>query len=359
MKKQTYALLSIVGIAALSLVGCTAPGDDGAPTSDATSSEPREMVVYGSSGAIEDAMVNDLLPQFEQMYNVKVTYVGMPASQALLRSQTMRAAPEASLVIANGLVGDVGASEGLWKTLDLANMPTLASLQDVLVSDGKAAVTGLWTVGIAYNHDLYEANGITPPQEWADLCDPAVSGRVVQYDIGWGYTAPFLYVWNLELGGNYDNFAPVMDEIVACRDNFQSIAPAAADFDQAFSTEVAWVGMQASMRGGIAIASGLPITMVYPESGTPRMTTPGMVPEGAPAPDLGEKLLDFLLTPEAQSIYVGTQFYVPVNPATVLSPEVAAVLPDLDTLNLVDIDWMRLQDALGGLTADWQQRVLG
>jgi len=357
MNSKKPLLLSVIGTAALVLAGC-AGGGSPSPTGEDPSG-PREMVVYGSSGAIEDAMVNDLLPQFEEINNVSVTYVGMPASQALLRSESMRSAPEASLVLANGLVADVGAEEGLWKELDLANMPTLAALPDILMSDGKAAVTGLWTVGIAYNHDTYAANGLTPPSDWADLCDPALAGRVVQYDIGWGYTAPFLYAWNAELGGDYDDFAPVMDALADCKGNFQSIAPAAADFDQAFSAGVAWAGMQASMRGGIAIDAGVPVTMVYPASGTPRMVTPGMVPEGAPAADLGEKLLDFLLTPEAQAIYAGTQFYVPVNPDTELPEEVAAVLPDLDDVNLVDIDWIRLQDALEALTVEWQQRILG
>jgi len=354
-KKTVLALLAAG--AALTLVGCS--GGSPGPT-DSADGARRSMVVYGSSGAIEDAMTKDLLPKFEQENNVDVTYVGMAASQALLKSEAMKSSPEASLVIANELVADVGAQEDLWKKLDLSNMPTLASLPDAVIADGSAAATGYWTVGIAYNKDTYAQNNITPPKDWNDLWNPAVAGQVVQYDISWGYTAPFLYAYNQALGGSMSNFQPVMDKMAANKSSFQSIATAAADFDQAFSSGVGWVGVQASMRGGIAAASGVPVAMAYPSSGVPRMITPGMVPANAPQADLGEKLLDYLLTPEAQAIYAGTQYYNPVNPATVVSSDVQQYLPDLSSLKLIDIDWIALNDAVTStLTDQWQQTVVG
>jgi putative spermidine/putrescine transport system substrate-binding protein len=361
------------GAAMVLLLAACAGDDDGAAAGDDDANgggngdsvdhdePPTPMVVYGGAGQIEDAVNQHVLPAFEEEFNADVTYVGIGAAEVLGRSLAQRGSPEASLTISNDLTAVSGHREGLWQPLDRDQIPMLDEIRQSAIGNDEHSVSlGSMAIGIAYNPEVFEEEGWDPPTSWEDLFRDEYAGQVVQYDITFGFTPPMLAAWNLHLGGDYENWEPVMDRFRENRDKIGRFAPVAADWEQEFQQGTAVIGMTSSQRAGSAWEAGVPVQFAeLPEEGAPALDIHAKIPEGAPEPELAAELLNYLLSPEGQYDYTRTIYYIPVHPDVELPSEVAERIPDFDEVEeFVQVDYGAIDDNLETMTQIWERDIV-
>ncbi len=315
----------IAALAALLMLVLAACG--GAPPGAGPTGSDR-IVVYGSTGAIERIMTETIIPSFERTSDATITYQGVASGEALSRVLGQRGRPEASLVIANDRDVTRGHTEAVWTPLDAAAIPALGQVDPAARGDdGHSVSLGVGAVGIAYNAQVLAEQGIAPPQSWLDLFDPRFAHRVVIYDYALGVTPLTMLMINRAAGGSDGDFGTGLALLEQHRPEVLAFPVQTAEWDQLFAQQTAWVGPTFSTRVGIAQRSGLPLEFVYPEEGAPAFRIQAAIPQGAPNPAGAAEFVDYLLQPEQQRLQAETQFYAPVNPATTLTPDVAALVP--------------------------------
>jgi len=100
-------------------------------------------------------------------------------------------------------------------------------------------------------------------------------------------------------------------------------------------------GLTDTDDASVAIQEGKPVRMVYPDQGEQGMGTPLMpntvsLIKGAPHPEEGKKLIDYLLSPGVEAVLArSASKNVPLHPGVERPPDVAAI----DRLKLFEVDY--------------------
>lgn len=180
---------------------------------------------------------------------------------------------------------------------------------------------------IAYRTDLLEEAGIDPPQSWEDLTKEEFRGRV--------HTPHPAYSSTTRMTTALLSDAMGWDWYERLRDNDAIIVRDQAALLDALETgEALVVGPANHSRLAQAKVEGRPIEVVAPEEGTFLGPSPNLVPVGAPHPNAGMLLADFVLTEPAQQVYLDAGNIA--GRADFSSPE---GMPPMDEVNVLPVDW--------------------
>lgn len=132
----------------------------------------------GFGGVIEEVFRKEVLPPFEQQYNVKVEYIPAVSASLLARLRAQKDNPELDLVQL-----DSGPQRQAIE-LDLCAIITdQAILNSALPSTrwaGDKAVT--WSIvsaGLVYNKRYFDEKGWAAPTSWNDLRDPKFLKKIM------------------------------------------------------------------------------------------------------------------------------------------------------------------------------------
>lgn len=350
LSRLTSMIVLAAGVAAAGCGGGDAPGSGAAGGGD------DRIVVYGSTGVIEEVMNDTILPAFEQRTGITVVYQGVKSADALSRVLGQRGKPEASLVIGNDKDATIGYQRDVWVPLSERRIPTLAEIDpSALANEGHSTAIAVAAVGIAYNSEILKEEGLTPPTSWKDLFRDDFANHVVVFDYTLGTSPPM--VWAMSKAyGQEGELEPVLAAFEQNREKILSFPVQTAEWDQLFAQGTAWVGPTSSARVGIARQQDLPLEFVYPEEGAATFPIHASIPKGASNQKAAEQFLDFLLQPEQQKLQAESQFYAPVHPEANVDPEVAKQTPqDLDAL--VAPDNAKLISQQDELQSRWQLLV--
>lgn len=349
-------LVAAVLAAAMIATGCGGGDAPGSGAGSGGGDGNNQLVVYGSTGVIEEVMNDTILPAFEEETGTEVVYQGVKSSDALSRVLGQRGSPEASLVIGNDRDATTGHQQDLWVPLSEQAIPTLAEIDEsALANDGHSVAVAVAAVGIAYNSEILDQEGLAPPRSWKDLFREDLADHVIVFDYTLGTSPPMVWAMSGAYGEEGD-LEPVIAAFERGRENILSFPVQTAEWDQLFAQGTAWVGPTSSARVGIAREQGLPIEFVYPSEGAAAFPIHASIPKGARNQGAAEQLLDFLLQPEQQELQAESQYYAPVHPDAQVPPEVAEQTPqDLDALVLPDNEQIIAQQ--DELQRRWQRMV--
>src|SRR5262249_19560300 len=129
-----------------------------------------------------------------------------------------RAAPF-DVVFYDELTQDAAISANVVMKVDPNIITNMAFLYDAAKQkDGYGPSINFWSVGIAYNTEIYKKNGIPEPTSWADLWNPKAAGRVAMPDITQSTAKDVVIATARLLGGderNADAAFPKLAEIQA------------------------------------------------------------------------------------------------------------------------------------------------
>ena len=194
--------------------------------------------------------------------------------------------------------------------------------QQAKISLNRSSGTESSAIGFAYNEEILKAKGLTPPACWADLVKPEYKGEVQVSNPNSAGTAYFALAALVQLMGE----EPAFEYFKKLNDNVSS-------YPKSGSAPV-----KAAARGetGIAIAfshdilslidEGFPLKSVWPcEGSTFQVAAIGVV-KGARNKESAEKFVEWMLSPEAQSMADEAKMYsLPSNTKALVPKAVQAM----------------------------------
>ena len=179
------------------------------------------------------------------------------------------------------------------------------------------------------------------PQSWADLLKPEYKGMV-------GYLDPTsaavgqlgVMAVNLALGGTYDNLDPGIKYFQSLLKN-QPIVPKQTSYARVISGEIPiLVDYDFNAYRG-QYTDKAPVRFVIPKEGSVVFPYVMALAKNAPNADNGRKVLDFLLSPESQTMW-GNAYLRPVFPQYLSAEAKARFLPDSDYARAKPVDLKKL-----------------
>jgi iron(III) transport system substrate-binding protein len=159
---------------------------------------------------------------------------------------------------------------------------------------------------IAYN--TQKVAKAEAPRRWKDLLDARWKGKLVHAHPGY---SGVVVTGMTGLVGAFG-----WDYYAALAKNGPLVVQSAEDPPMKISGGEAWVGVSAEYNLYRALKKGNPIEIVFPEEGSPFVSSANAILAKAPHPNAARVFTDFLFGKEAQQILVNDGLYVPSGEVT-------------------------------------------
>lgn len=260
--------------------------------------------------------------------------------------------PVADVVYLGGIASDAAKNAGILASYQPKGWEKIpAALKD---PDGQWFSIHSGTMGFFVNT---AALGSTPvPQSWADLLKPEYKGMV-------GYLDPTsaavgqlgVMAVNLALGGTYENLDPAIDYFKKLAKN-DPIVPKQTSYARVVSGEIPILLDYDFNAYRAQYTDKAPAAFVIPQEGSVVMPYVIGLVKNAPHADNGRKILDFVLSPESQTMW-GNAFLRPVFAEHMSAEAKAKFLPDSDYERARPIDLKKLSRAQAQIIERYRNEV--
>ena len=293
-----------------------------------------------------------MLRTIGQKLNIQVPPDNKNSGQALAALVAEKAKPVADVVYLGGQVGPQARSQDVLaahRPARFAEIP--ADLKD---ADGHWFTIHSGTLGFFVN--VAALRGKPVPRSWRDLLKPEYKGLI-------GYLNPSsaavgqvgVVAANLALGGSYENLDPGIAYFKQLQAN-APIVPTQTAYPRVLSGEIPILLDYDfnAYRGKYGDKAS--VEFVIPQEGTQQLPyVMGLVKNG-PNPELGKRILDFVLSDEGQRHWANA-YLRPVF-ANAMSSEVKArFLPEAEYQRAKPIDVQRLAAVTRSIAERYQKEV--
>ncbi|WP_226935945.1 ABC transporter substrate-binding protein [Pseudogemmobacter faecipullorum] len=315
-----------------------------------------ELVVGTFGGGFAENLQSCYAERFTAATGAEVLLKPANSAQHAASLRASAGSPDVDVVFADDAFAVQLANEGLLQPLDrskLSNAPDILEAawgaQDAYV----AAMLG--ATAIVYNREKLAE----PPTSWQDLFDPRYEGRVTIGDIsgttGWQFVAAV----NAMEGGALEDPAAALEKIGPLAKSAALLYTQADQVVALFERGEIDLAVWYPDRAGVAIKSGLPLAVAYPEEGAVGIRPTISIPKGAENAELAEKFVDIVLSAEAQKCFSEAQVIGPVNTKVVVEGEYASILPTAEQASrMLFLDPETMARLMPDWTRRWQREVL-
>lgn len=323
----------------------------------ASAQEHLAVAAYG--GSYETIMREVVIPPFEKANGVAIDYVAGNSSDNIAKLQAQRGNQSVGVAVLDD--GPMVQAAALGLCQPFRDDATKAALYPIaLLADGRAVGTGFGYTGIAYNTKLFAERGLPVPASWADLARPEFKGRLAIPGIDNTYGLHTLVMQARINGGGEASIDPgfkAMRERV--NPNVLAYESSPGKMSELFQSGEIWLAVWGSSRVAAMQASGFPLAIARPREGGVVLMTAGCVVAGAPKPELAQRFLSFLLSPDIQAAFAQRYGSGPTNRDTKLDPDTAAkvVFGEGQVKQLVGLDWATINARRAEWTRRWQREV--
>jgi iron(III) transport system substrate-binding protein len=298
-----------------------------------------------------------LVEEFEAAHDIDVNMVRLSSGETYAKIRAEARNPQTDLWW--GGTGDPhlqAANDGL--TAEYQS-PMLEELQPWAVQQAETAdyrTVGVYSgaLGWGYNTDIFASKGLTPPQCWADLLDPALAGEIQIADPNSSGTAYTTLATLVQLMGEDEAF----DYLKKLDANISQYTKSGSAPVKAAARGETGLGI-VFMHDAVAMAEeGFPIEVVAPCEGTGYEIGSMSLIEGAQNPEEAKVFYDWVLQAEVQSVMPEAGSYQIPSNKSATPPEAA---PDLSEIKLIDYDFAAYggSERRAGLLARWDDEVGG
>ncbi|WP_299847906.1 ABC transporter substrate-binding protein [uncultured Paracoccus sp.] len=318
------------------------------------------MYFAGYSGDFQTMFEAEIAPGFEADNNVDIVFVPGNSSQTLAKLQAQKGNQEISVALVDNGPMQMAVQFGLCESVaDPASYGELYDMAKPEAFGGNAIGIGLVATGITYNTEKFASEGWDAPTSWNDLTDEKFDQRVTSNPISGTFGLNALLMFARINGGSEENIEPGFDAI---RENLApkvvTWSSSNAEMAQMFQNGDIDLSVWGSNRAVALKKTGFPVEFVYPEEGAPAIIASVCAVAGGPQPELAQKLLQYLVSPEIQA-KLATEGFGPTNSTTTLDGELAAEVPfgEERLSRLISVDWTVVNEKRADWTKEWTRTV--
>ena len=250
-----------------------------------------------NGGIYEELARKLVIAPFEKGTGASVEVIPASAAQIVTRLMAEKAAPTVDVVIVDQLVMGSAITDGVFETIDRANVPAMTQLApEAIDSRGFGPVVHCHNLVIGYNTKLLT---VAPPASWADLWDARFRGLVVPGAIELTPGLLFLLQANRLNGGDYLHIDPGFNALKRLMPNVQKYFHTIDEVRPLVAQQNAVVAISSNMLYA-EMQAGSPVTMVFPSEGCLASPAVAQVVKGTRHKALAETFIDYYLRPDAQ-----------------------------------------------------------
>ena len=343
------ALATTVGAPALAQDACT------------------EMQVFLSiSPNHREDVMDYIAPRLKEKTGVDLVAEAIGSANMVERISAQMPDPRVTIAHWDVAVGIAACDEGLCAPIDLSRAPNAEKLYDWAYTKSDAGETTILAtnvigVGLLYNVEEYEKNGIPAPTSWEDLSRPELQGRIsiTAPASTWGTAA--LVEWAKMGGGGESDIEPGFDKAKSLMDNMHTVHTWSSELSNLMQLGEVWLGTTGSNMAPALRAQGLPLKWVMPVEGGPLVGGGLSFVKGAPCEDAAYEYLNLYYSKDFQLQRIHNGGLASPSPAAWEAlPEEDQEAMDLapgDFDKLVAFDWREIAKNRPDWIQRWQREI--
>lgn len=305
------------------------------------------LTVYSS---VDEENARAILNEFTKATGINVRFVFLSSGPALARLEAEQNNPQADIWMGAPSENHVLAKErGL-------TQPYFSPNADVL-PPGFQDPDGYWTsfymnpMAVAVNLPWLQRTGAPMPETWEDLLDPALRNQI-QMPTPQSSGTAYNLVASLVLAWGEDEAFDYLKKLDA---NVQTYTQSGTAPSRAVAMGEVGVGIQFSPALLELMDEGYPIRVLFPQDGVGYEAPAISIVKGAPNAEAAQKLVDWVLTLEAQNSFAKLKtYFFPVHPDAVAGEG----LPPVSELPLIEYDAVWAGEVRSELVNRWVDEVL-
>jgi len=264
-------------------------------------------------GGNYQATYQEIAKAFEAEHGCKITWVVGSSPDHLIKSR-LGQVDVATNTLLNSIAGE---REGLWRELEVKNIPNLANLYENAAYSPHTIFVNVGDYVLVYNKDKLNP----APTSWNDLWKPEYKQRAVIYGLQHVPTLSLLVMQAEQNGGSIDQIEPGLERMANLLKggNLIGALDVESQVVSLFLTGDAWIGMLETGRlKELYDKGGDHIGFVRPPEGTFPLITTLNIAKDAQDPAMAEAFVNHLLSPEVQLAFATRNLYAPtVNNAPI------------------------------------------
>lgn len=309
MKQLLMSMVGLVGFAAA-----------------AYAQEPITLRVASYGGAFTETQAKYAGDLFTLRTGINIEWIdGNPTDHlAKMIASKGREAPF-DVVYLDEYVQDSAMGADVIEKIDPASVPNMKYLYDkALNKEGFGPAVNFWSVGIAYNTQLFAENNIPEPTSWADLWNPQLAGKIALPDITQSSAKDLIIATARLSGGDETNLGDAFAKLGEIQPLYYYRS--SADLESKMTAGEAWITVWNNARPANLIDKGVPLKFIHPkEGGFGHVSTIDVV-KGTPHAEAALQFINQVLDPLTQ---LGQANQVPYGPTNKLVTPILAEYPDL------------------------------
>ncbi|MSP89760.1 MAG: extracellular solute-binding protein [Alphaproteobacteria bacterium] len=315
------------------------------------------MGMYG--GSWEKSIREAIVPAFQKQHpTAKFEYVLGNSTDTLARLQAQKAKQEIDVAVMDD--GVMYQAVALGYCSALADAPVYKDLYDLAkMPGGKSIAAGVVATGITYNTKAFKEKGWPAPTSWHDVADPKFKKMFAMSPFSGTYGLHTVVMLARVNGGGENNMEPGFKAMQTVGPNVLTFPSSPAKMSEAMQAGDVLISVWGSGRTVALANTGFPVEFVYPKEGAVALAV-GVCPVvNSDVPDLAQKFIQHMLTPDMQTILAKNEGLGPVNKNTKLAPEVAKLVPygPDQVAKLIAVDWDVINKNREPWTKRWQREV--
>lgn len=317
--------------------------------STASHAQQKELVLSGFGGAYDEAMAESV-KSFEQDNNVKVTIIPGSGANNIARVRNK----EVDVIVSDPIFALRMEAEKSFAAFDAALVPNLKNIHPKAVYSDAVVAANFGAYVLAYNPAK-----VKPPESWYDLAKPEYKGRIALRGFR-PENIDLITLFAKRAGGDERRPDAGFAEMAKIAKNIDVWVDAHANHLELYRNDQ--ISMSIWTDGRIAWArdsEGVKIQGVIPKEGFFPLASTLSVVAGRPNPELGQKLVNHLLSPRSGLIMAQKLGYFPTNKEAVLPPDLQAkiMLTPQNINDLQSADWKYLVTVYDQWQRRWEREI--
>lgn len=267
-------------------------------SADAAVTQEKPLVVYLNDF---DAVIPDM---FKEATGYEVEVVVGNGAETMSRIAAEKSNPQWDVVWIDSMydVYNLSKDGDLMTDIEVENADNLTEFASALVPENKCFYpTGIHAAGVLiYRNDVYSEE--EAPKTFEELADEKYAGKVGMADPGVAAPAyPLAAYFMDEMGmeGGQEYFSTMFSQGL-------KVFPKNPQVVQALASGEINVAMLQESNAYDMVASGEPISIVWPENGAPGSTRVAAISAATSQPEVAKAFVNFLLDPETQQALINT-----------------------------------------------------